>query len=294
MVLRSVLHTVLRHAAQDLLATRTVAGGELPNAPAECDIGFVFAMGVEAGGFEDLLADARSIRGDRFRAVAGTLDGRRVALVVTGMGEAAARRGTEALLAGHGPACVVSAGYSGGLRPGMELGDIVLADRITDRQGQELPVDLPIDAESARQPRLHIGRLLTSQRLVCLPEQKQTLGREHDALAVDMESWFVAETCRNAGVPFLAVRIISDDVDQQLPDFLDKYSLQKSLAGRTGVVLGALLKRPGSFKTLYAMREESVQLSDRLGRFLASLVRARVPAPVVAQQGTSDEETNQQ
>jgi adenosylhomocysteine nucleosidase len=281
MVLRSVVYSFLRHAAGDLLdqSLKNLSKAAENEASGECQVGFVFAMGVEAGGLEDLLSDLRVYRGEGFRSVTGRFEGRRVALVVTGMGREAARQGTRALIDGHRPRYVISAGYSGGLRPDVKLGDIVLADRVVDCTGAQLAVDLRADPTSARQPGLHVGALVTADRLICLPAEKASLGQEHSALAVDMESFAVAQICQQARVPFLAARIISDDSQERLPKFLARYSLQNSLAGKTGVVVGALLKRPADFKMMYKMREESVVLSDRLARFLTSLMRELVPAP---------------
>src|SRR5690349_14393859 len=79
------------------------------------DVGVVFAMGIEAGGFEDLLVNPTVVQGHRLKTVTGMLGERRVTFAVCGMGKAAARRGAEALVAGHRPRWVVSAGFSGGL-----------------------------------------------------------------------------------------------------------------------------------------------------------------------------------
>lgn len=274
-MLRLLMQRWLRDAAREAVLKQATAGAE----PVDlgCEIGFVFAMGMEAAGLLDQLGEARHVRGDGFRATVGTLAGRRVGLVVTGMRRDAARRGTLALVEGHRPRWVISAGYSGGLQPQAKLGDIVLAERVVDGAGEAIDVDLRIDRQSARQSGLHVGSLVTVDELVCEPADKADLGRRHEALAVDMESYAVAAACRERGTPFLAVRIVSDDVESRLPPFLDQYSHQKSLSGKAGVVLGALAKRPSNFKTMYKMREESLMLSDRLARFLTSLVRELSP-----------------
>ncbi len=53
-------------------------------------------------------------------------------------------------------------------------------------------------------------------RLVASPEAKRVLARETGADAVDMESAAIEEVCREAGVPFLAVRAVSDTADTAL------------------------------------------------------------------------------
>jgi adenosylhomocysteine nucleosidase len=281
MVFRSVLRSLLTQAAREALGQGVPQSHEFrePGRSLGCDVGFVFALGTEAAGLEDLLGNPRTLRGNGFRATLGWIEGRRVGLVVSGMGRQAAQRATEALIDGHAPRWVVSAGFSGGLCPGAKIGDIVLAEEVCDCGGNRLPVELKIDRDSARHPRLHLGRILTADRLICLPDEKMAMGRQHEAVAVDMESMAVAQACRHGETPFLAVRIISDDVEEELPAFLDRYARQRSLAGKTGVVLAALLKQPSHLKTMYKLREDSLLLGDRLARFLVSLVREIVPTP---------------
>lgn len=271
---RSLLHNWVRKAAQDALSQQ--AGAAL-DADAPCDVAFIFALGMESGGLEDLLTPGPSLRGQGFRVVCGTLAGRQVAIVIAGIGPRAVRRATEAVIAGHRPKFVVSAGFSGALQPEAQVGDIVLAERIVHVQGHAREVAWKPDPHAARQPHLHVGTLLNVSRIVRFPRDKRALGQQHGALAVDLESLAVAEVAHEAQVPFLAVRIISDDIDDELPEFVDRYALQSSLAGKSGVVLGALLRKPSTIKSMYQLREDGLVLSDKLARFLASMVRVLIP-----------------
>lgn len=281
MVLRAILQNWLRQTAQDALRQQLAsASGDATSAEAipPCDVAIVFALGMESGGLEDLMPSSRVLRGEGFRAVLGQIEGRNVTLIITGMGSKAARQGTEALIAGHRPRYVVSAGFSGGLHSDLAVGDIVLGQRIVDRQGARVEIPFNADPASMRQKHLHVGGLLNVERLVRLPKDKQALGAEHEALAVDLESLAVAQVCQQEHVPFLAVRIISDDVNEELPEFLDRYASQHSLAGKTGAIIGSLLKQPSNVKSMYKMREQGLVLADRLARFLVTLVRELAPA----------------
>ena len=100
------------------------------------------------------------------------------------------------------------------------------------------PAHLP---EGQWRPPLHRARLLTTGQLIGNPEDKRSLGRKHEAAAVDMESATVARMCSRKGVPFGCVRVISDRADTPLsprPGF--------PAFRRPGVAL-ARAGRPGPF-----------------------------------------------
>jgi adenosylhomocysteine nucleosidase len=236
-------------------------------------VGIVFALGMEAGGLVDRLAGVIATEGAGFVAREGGLNGRRVVLVEAGAGREAATRATEVLLAGHRPRWVISAGFAGGLAPGLRQGDILMPDRLADMSGRQLEVDFRIDpATLASNPRLHVGRLLTVDRVIGGAEEKALLGQQYSALAVDMESLAVADVCRRERVRFLAVRVISDAVDERLPPEVDNLVRQKSRAGRIGAVSVALWRRPSSIKDLWKLREDALLASERLGHFLAGVI----------------------
>jgi adenosylhomocysteine nucleosidase len=234
-----------------------------------CDVGIVFALGIEAGGLEDRLDGALALEGSGFTVRQGGLARRHVVLLIAGHGRAAARRGVEALIAGHRPRLVLSAGLAGGLQPELRKFDIVVADSVADEAGERLAIDVRYPPE----PHVHIGRLLTVDRIVRTPDEKRRLGREHQALAVDMETAAVAAVCREQKIRFMAVRIVSDTADDELPRDLGRLLKQKTTAGKLGAALGAIVNRPSSVKDLYRLQEDALLASDRLAKFLAALIK---------------------
>jgi adenosylhomocysteine nucleosidase len=147
----------------------------------------------------------------------------------------------------------------------MKIGDIVVADSIVDLHGQELTVDLNMPTEG--HSHLHRGRLVTADEMVRSVQEKQSLAERHAAIAVDMESLAVAQVCREAGVPFLAVRVISDDLSADLPaEVLSVFGSSGTL--RVGAIVGSLWKRPSSVKDLWKLREQANFAAGRLATFL--------------------------
>jgi len=241
-------------------------------------VGLVFALPQESGAFVDLLSGVVSTKGKGFIARVGGLAGRKIVVVEAGAGRLAAARGAQALIGGHRPAWVISAGFAGGLRAGVERNDIVLADEIDDISGRRLSIDLR--AQHDPRARVHVGRLVTVDNLVRLTSEKQALGEKHNALAVDMESWAVGEVCRQDKVRFLAIRVISDAIDHELPAELDHLVTQRSTAGRLGAAAGILMRRPSSIKDMWSLKEQAMASSERLAKYLAQIIEQLAPREI--------------
>ena len=243
-----------------------------PTEPPVCHVGLVFALPIEAGGLVDRLAGMIRTEGSGFVAREGGLDGRRIVIVESGVGRQRASRATEALIVGHRPRWIVSAGFAGGLDDRLKQGDILMADSIADTGTKQLDLDFKLAGPSQTSGRVHVGRLLTVERVIRDPAEKRELGQRHGALAVDMESIGVAEVCQTEKVRFLSVRVIIDAVDQALPPDIDLLVSKKSTAGRLGAAAGAILRRPGSIKDMWQLKEDALVASERLAKFLIGVI----------------------
>ena len=106
-----------------------------------------------------------------------------VPVLVSGVGPAASRAALDGLR--EPPAFVVSAGFCGALDPSLAVGDVIVSD------GRD-------------------GRIHTSEHLVGDPAEKARLFAATGARVVDMETATVAAWCDERGIPFRAVRSVSD------------------------------------------------------------------------------------
>jgi len=237
------------------------------------DVGLVFALSIESGCLVDMLRQVHVTRGDGFIVRLGRYGSRDVVLVESGPSGHRAAKAAHAMIDAHRPRFVVSAGFAGGLSPQARRQDLVVATSLLNVIGSEITLDpanlVPWLDEV---PNLHCGRLLTFDRVVRLREEKQELGRRNDALAVDMESFAVAEVCRERSVAFLAIRAISDTVDDELPRDIGKLLSQRSFAGQLGAAIGSVLRRPAAVKDLFNLHQNALASSSRLARFLGMLI----------------------
>lgn len=285
-----VQHLIGRHVKQAVYEAATQAAqqklhekvndhdaDEDPKA-AECDVAVVFATHSESGGLEDLLTDVRRTQGSSFVVAQGLIAERRVVVAVSGVGFEKSRQATSAVILGHKPRWVLSAGFAGGLQPALAKGDMVMVNQIVEPSGKQLSIDLQIDAEQLRRrPGLHVGRILSQDRLVPRTKEKAALGQQYDALSVDMESMVVAEVCRAEHIRFMGIRVISDPVDDELPPEMSVLVRQSTTVRKMGVAVGSLMRRPGVAKDFLRLREEGLQTSDRLAKFLEGVIGQLAP-----------------
>lgn len=59
---------------------------------------------------------------------------------------------------------------------------------------------------------IHRGRLLSIGKFIFQKKTKEMLGVRFNAIAVEMESSGVAQAAKESGVPFIAIKVISDDL----------------------------------------------------------------------------------
>ena len=201
-------------------------------------------------------------------------------LAVSGIGCAAAAAAARRLvLAGAG--ALASFGLAGGLDPTLICGAVLLPEEVIAGEGTGCAdAVLPTSREwrlllRAALPDSCIacgGRLLTSGRPIGQPRAKADAWRHAGAAAVDMESAAIAQVAEQAGLPFIALRVIVDTAADELPAAV----LAASVGGRlrVGRLIGGLLRAPGEIGAL-------IRLSARYRiarRVLATLARPGSPA----------------
>ena len=140
-----------------------------------------------------------------------TIRGQEAMLVANGVGRRAVSRGARALLARRRFRGIVSTGFAGALDPALDVGEVLVADRIL-HGGHAYPARNP----SACPPGVRSGALLTVDEVIGTARAKRDLARS-GALAVDMEAAAVAGLAAERELPFYCVRSISDGASEDLP-----------------------------------------------------------------------------
>jgi adenosylhomocysteine nucleosidase len=155
-----------------------------------------------------------------------------------------------------GCAVVIMAGVAGALDPALQVGDVVIDD---------LPPGWNAPAGARR------GAIVTQDGILATPSDKADLFGRTGALAVDMETACVRQWARGRGVPFVAVRSISDRADQTLDPAVLR--LVDSFGNpRPAALAKALLARPSLVPHLWRLGADSKRAAARLGAIVKELV----------------------
>jgi adenosylhomocysteine nucleosidase len=196
-------------------------------------VAVVSAMREELGA---LLADLSEPRVERVAGRDfhfGTVGGRPVVLVLSGIGKVAAAATTALLLDRFEIDALLFTGVAGGLARGVAVGDVVLAHELLQHDLDASPIfprwEVPLTGRS-RFPadaaltqalaqgcgglRVHEGLIVSGDRFVSTAAESVALRRAlPDALAVEMEGAAVAQVCADFARPFAVLRTISDRAD---------------------------------------------------------------------------------
>ncbi len=244
-------------------------GGAVAPAPAPADVGIVAALPIEVGFLTDKLTSVRKYRGPGHSIIEGEHEGKLVALIVGGMGRVSARNATELLIAGHHPRVIVSAGFGGALDPSLKRNDLVFFSEIRDQEGQTFVAELPACLPDST--RIKTGRLLTVDAIVRTAAEKAELRARFDADVTDMETSAVASVCNKMGLKFIALRIVSDDANIDLPPEIATL-MTRSGGYRVGAALRAIWNRPSAIKDFWTLHENAQEAADWLAEVTLALI----------------------
>lgn len=217
-------------------------------------IAIVAAMHEELSALLAQMPDEQRVRVAGRDFWVGHLHGQPVVAVLSRIGKVAAALTATVLLERFDVRAIVFTGVAGGLAPGVNVGDVVVATKLLQHDLDASPIfpkyEVPLtgharfaadtaisDALAAvaaglladpvallgqkvvedfglTAPAVHRGLLVSGDRFVSTAAESAVLRSAlPDALAVEMEGAAVAQVCHDYGVPFAAVRTISDRAD---------------------------------------------------------------------------------
>ena len=126
-------------------------------------------------------------------------------MICGGVGPESARRATEAIIQEFRPSQILSVGFVGALDPALKVSEIFEPRTVVNA------------ADGVRTDTGCGQGTLVSFSAVAGRDQKEKLRQAYSAAAVDMEGAAVAQGAGLRGVPFGALKVVSDEADFVMP-----------------------------------------------------------------------------
>jgi len=231
-------------------------------------IAIIGAIKDEIAGIKNQMKIEESLRWQTGNAFTGTWQGREIVLVRSGMGMDRARQALVELAGRFTLERVYSIGYAGALDPALQVGELILADQVVHYQtlknyalGEGLP-DSPPDVRR--------GKLLTVDDVAATPPEKKALKEKYAAVAVDMETFALAEEAQARNLPFVSIRAVTDTAQQELIDC--SYLVAEDGDVSKLKASWHILTHPGDLKGMIDLgknaKRATANLTEMLGRIL--------------------------
>ena len=200
-------------------------------------IGIIGAMQVEVDLLKEKISSLTIEKEGKFEFYIGKIYGIEVIVLLSGIGKVSAAVGTTLLIERYHPDYIINTGTAGGLHS-VEMGDLVIAtslgyhDADVTAFGYDLgqmaqqPARFTPDAQLLKnvveaiqklpeEQSVKQGLILSGDSFMSNPERVAQLKKDFpEALAVEMESAAIAQTCYQLNTPFAVVRAISDQAGE--------------------------------------------------------------------------------
>ena len=200
-------------------------------------IGIIGAMEQEVAKIKEKLQDVTITSRARMDFYEGTLEGKKVVVVRSGIGKVNAGMCTQILAVVFGVEAVINTGIGGSLNNDVNIGDIVLSTDVLQhdmdaiglgyKKGQipqmdefSFPADEKLRKLAAKvckevNPEISVfeGRICSGDQFISDKGVIDAILSEFGGFAVEMEGAAIGQAAYLNGIPFLVVRAISDKAD---------------------------------------------------------------------------------
>lgn len=168
-----------------------------------------------------------------FEFYTGKIDGKEVVLTCCGVGKVNAACCAQILIDKFSVSCIINTGIAGGLSNEVKVCDIVISSNVTyhDVRKEQMENLFPFKEYFAADKKLidaaisacrtfkdgqinyHVGRIVSGDCFVSDNTLKQNIIKEYSPLCVEMEGTPIGHVADINGIPFVVIRCISDNAD---------------------------------------------------------------------------------
>ena len=205
----------------------------------------------------------------------GKYSSNEIIVALTGMGGRNAETAFGCVLKAYTPDLALSIGFGGALYDGAEIGEIVWGSRLfLVREGIAEPLELSHSGDVLRRLpttlAMREGAIFTLEGLTKKSRIKKILPADLPFPVSDMETFYLAKLAAKTGLPFSALRSITDRADEEIPpEFLavsdesGQYRLSRALG---------LLFKPRLLKDIAKIGRNSFIASNNLWHAVRSII----------------------
>lgn len=196
-------------------------------------IGIIAAMDEEIATIKNLMKDTEVKKIFDLEFIIGKINSKEVILVKCGAGKVHAARTTQILIDNFNIDYIINVGTAGGLNNDIEIGDIVIAEKLVQHDyditagghekgyvshtGKYFECDKKLIERSKdtinslnENFKAVVGLIATGDIFVQDINVKNSIKEEFDADCVEMEGAAIAQVCTLDEIPFIVIRAISD------------------------------------------------------------------------------------
>lgn len=200
-------------------------------------IGIIGAMDEEVNKLKEALCDVEVAEYAAMSFYSGSLDGKQVVVVRSGIGKVNAGICAQILADRYKADVIINTGIAGSLRNEINIGDIVLSSDAVQHdmdatgfgyepgiiprmetshfKGDEKLIEIAKKAceEACSDIKAHVGRVVTGDQFISDKSVKERIVKQFDGYCCEMEGAAIAQAAYLNSVPFLIIRAISDKAD---------------------------------------------------------------------------------
>lgn len=230
------------------------------------------------------LDSRQRIANDGYVAWQGTCKNKEILAVQTGIGKGMVEGVLGPLLTCYKATALLSLGFGGALTGELSTGNLVicstviplnetdgcLSTEVNPCYANEHLVTHAIEAAGGSGLKWTHGKSVTVSRLVSNMMEKQELGERTRAQVCEMEDYWISRIAASRQIPFLAVRIIYDEISTRLPDFKRMIDIHGN--DKPWWATAYILRHPRQFVNVLSSYRNCSRAKDGLSVFVVKLL----------------------
>lgn len=199
-------------------------------------IAIIGAMPEEINAIKEIMTKKVTEVFSKINFTKGIINDTECVVALSGVGKVNAAVCTQAAIMKYSPNIIINTGVAGALKESVKIGDIVLADFVMQHDIDTTAigdvralisslniVKIPCDnftnkkitdlAKELNIP-IHVGTVASGDQFICSKEKLLNIRDEFNAAACEMEAGSIGQVCYMNGVPFVVLKIISDNASE--------------------------------------------------------------------------------